>query len=86
MSKVVVYSTTYCPYCIRAKQLLGRKGIEYEEIPVDNDPDQMQIMIERSRRNSVPQIFIANQGIGGFDELAQLEAEGELDIMLGLVS
>ncbi|VAX08958.1 hypothetical protein MNBD_GAMMA26-2206 [hydrothermal vent metagenome] len=86
MSKVVVYSTAYCPYCIRAKQLLGRKDIEYEEIPVDNDPGQMQIMIERSQRRSVPQIFIANQGIGGFDELAQLEAEGELDAMLGRVN
>jgi len=84
MPKVVVYSTTYCPYCVRAKQLLERKGVEYKEIMVDTDPNLMQEMIERSQRRSVPQIFIGEQGVGGFDDLAQLEAIGKLDNLLEL--
>ena len=82
MPDIIVYSTTYCPYCVRAKQLLERKGAEYKEIMVDQDPSLMQEMMERSQRRTVPQIFIRNQSIGGYDELAHLDAKGELDSLL----
>ena len=82
MSKVEVYTTAVCPYCIRAKQLLERKGVTYEEIRIDGDHEQMLIMVERSRRHTVPQIFIDDHHVGGFDDLARLEAYGELDALL----
>jgi len=84
MPNIIVYSTTYCPYCVRAKQLLDQKGVPYQEIMVDRDPKLMQEMIERSQRRSVPQIIINDQAIGGYDELAKLNAEGTLDSLLGL--
>jgi glutaredoxin 3 len=83
MPQVVMYTTMICPYCMRAKHLLQRKGVEYEEIRVDRDMEQMHIMIERSRRHTVPQIFIDDHHVGGFDDLAILEARGELDRLLG---
>jgi glutaredoxin 3 len=82
MPKVVMYTTMQCPYCIRAKHLLLRKGVEPEEIHVDGDPDQMRIMWERSHRRTVPQIFIGDLHVGGYDDLAALEARGELDSLL----
>jgi glutaredoxin 3 len=82
MPKVVMYTTMICPYCLRAKHLLQRKGVEYEEIRIDGDPDQMHTMMERSRRHTVPQIFIDEYHVGGFDDLAGLEARGELDRLL----
>ncbi|MCF6354483.1 MAG: glutaredoxin 3 [Candidatus Polarisedimenticolaceae bacterium] len=84
MPDIIVYSTTYCPYCVRAKQLLERKDVEYREIMVDHDPNLMQEMMERSQRRTVPQIFINEQSIGGYDDLAHLDAKGELDGLLGL--
>ncbi len=84
MPDIIVYSTTYCPYCVRAKQLLERKDVEYQEIMVDHDPSLMQEMMERSQRRTVPQIFINEQSIGGYDDLAHLDAKGELDGLLGL--
>ena len=83
MPKVIVYSTNYSPFCVRAKQLLDRKGVEYEEIRVDNDPKLMREMMEHSQRRTVPQIFIDNQSIGGHEELSQLDRSGELDSLLG---
>jgi glutaredoxin 3 len=84
MPNVVIYSTTICPYCTRAKHLLHRKGVEFEEILVDHDRELMQAMFERSRRHTVPQIFIDDLHVGGFDDLARLDARGELDPLLGL--
>jgi glutaredoxin 3 len=84
MPKVVMYTTMICPYCMRAKHLLQRKGVEYQEIHIDGDMEQMQIMVERSRRHTVPQIFIDDYHVGGFDDLATLETRGELDRLLGL--
>ncbi|MGA7979662.1 MAG: glutaredoxin 3 [Chromatiaceae bacterium] len=84
MSKVVMYTTMICPYCMRAKHLLQRKGVEYEEIRIDGDLEQMHVMMERTRRHTVPQIFIDDYHVGGFDDLATLEARGELDRLLGL--
>ena len=84
MPHVTIYSTRVCPYCSRARSLLKRKGISFEEIAVDHDPAQMAVMVERSRRHTVPQIFIDDCHIGGYDEMAMLDDRGELDPLLGL--
>ena len=82
-AQVVVYSTTVCPYCIRAKQLLERKGIEYKEINLNNEAPEVRIeLMQRTNHRTVPQIFIKDQFIGGFDQLYALEREGKLDEML----
>lgn len=83
MSKVIIYTTGICPYCTRAKELLQRKNIVFDEIRIDTDREQMRIMQERSQRHTVPQIFIDDLHVGGFDDLAALEARGELDLLLG---
>lgn len=87
MPKIVVYSTKVCPYCRNAKQLLDKKGLSYEEILIDDeDPEQAEKkrneMIARSGRRTVPQIFINDQSIGGFDDLSALNASGQLDDLL----
>jgi glutaredoxin 3 len=82
--EVVVYTTSWCPYCRRAEALLERKAIRYREIDVDADPAGRREMILRTGgRRTVPQIFIGDRLIGGCDELHALEAAGELDRMLG---
>jgi glutaredoxin 3 len=78
-----MYTTMFCPYCVRAKHLLQGKGVELHEIRVDHDREQMQIMMERSRRHTVPQIFIDDLHVGGFDDLARMDSRGELDPLLG---
>lgn len=82
MAHIEMYTTGVCPFCIRAKQLLQNKGVTWEEIRVDQDPSQLQVMLQRSQQRTVPQIFINNQAIGGFDELAALNTNGELDALL----
>ncbi|MBK1645981.1 glutaredoxin 3 [Thiocapsa imhoffii] len=82
MSSVILYTTRICPYCWRARELLQRKGVAFEEISVDQNPEHMATMRQRSRRNTVPQIFIGNHHVGGYDDLALLEARGELDALL----
>ena len=79
MPEVTLYSTRFCPYCIRAKQLLKSKGVDFNEIAIDSDPKQRDIMEQRSGRTSVPQIFIDDFHVGGCDDLYELEAAGELD-------
>ncbi len=82
--KVVVYSTLMCPYCVRAKALLKAKGVAFEEIRVDLDRDRMVEMMQRSGRRTVPQIFIGDVHVGGYDDMAALDARGGLDPLLGL--
>jgi len=83
VAKVEVYSTSYCPYCMRAKALLESKGIEFEEIDVTNDPALRAKMVELAGgRRTVPEIFINGEIIGGCDELFALELSGELDVLL----
>jgi glutaredoxin 3 len=82
MPIVQMYATAFCPYCVRARRLLKRKGVEFEEIRVDKDMDQMRTMIQRSQRTTVPQIFIGERHIGGYDDMAALDREGKLDPML----
>ena len=84
MSSVIIYSTRFCPYCVRAKNLLERKGVAFSEVRIDTDTAQRDIMIEKSGRRSVPQIFIGNFHVGGCDDLYALEASGDLDGKLGL--
>lgn len=84
MPRVVVYTTTICPYCVRAKALLQRKGVEYEELHIEGNRELMREMLERSRRRTVPQIFIDDYHVGGYDDLAELDVLGRLDVLLGL--
>ena len=84
MATVVIYSTRVCAYCVRAKQLLERKGVEYTEIAIDQHPAKRIEMQRLSGRSSVPQIFIDDQPIGGFTDMWALEVKGELDELLGL--
>lgn len=79
MNQVVIYTKNYCPYCARAKHLLTRKGIAFEEIEVTFNPEGQQEMIARSGRRTVPQIFIDGAHIGGSDDLAEAERNGDLD-------
>jgi glutaredoxin 3 len=83
-SELVMYSSGWCPYCERARALLERKGVPFREIKVDEDPADRQAMLVRSGgRRTVPQIFIGDRHIGGFDELYALDKAGELDQLLG---
>ncbi len=87
MVKVEIYTWQTCPFCIRAKSLLDKKNINYEEYSIDGDQKARLAMIERTMgRSSVPQIFINNQGIGGCDDLYELEETNQLDELLGLTN
>jgi glutaredoxin 3 len=79
MKSVRVYSTLVCPYCVRAKQLLKERKIAFEEIDVTSDPEARQWLVEKTGRRTVPQIFVGDESIGGFEELRQLDRSGELD-------
>ncbi|MAS87059.1 MAG: glutaredoxin 3 [Micavibrio sp.] len=82
MAKVEVYTTDYCPYCVRAKDLLKRKNIAYEEKMMTTQEERIALMERAQGRRTVPQIFINDQGIGGYDDLASLDASGKLDEMI----
>jgi len=79
MTRIRMYSTTWCGYCIRAKALLDRRGLEYEEILMDDDPAFRQKLLEMTGRWTVPQIFIDDVPIGGYTELWTLDRDGRLD-------
>ena len=76
---IVMYSTGWCPFCMRAKALLERQGLEYREIDVEQHPDFREEMMKRGGRRTVPQIFIGAAHVGGFDELYALDRDGKLD-------
>lgn len=84
MSDVVMYSTGYCPYCVRAKMLLKQKKVEFIDIRVDIETNHRDEMEQRSGRTSVPQIFIGDFHVGGCDDLFALEQQGQLDNKLGI--
>jgi len=85
MARVEIYSTLFCPYCARAKSLLQKKGVDYINIDVMADTAKRDEMVERAGgRQTVPQIFIDGEGIGGCDELYALDRRGELDAKLGI--
>ncbi|MGB1141299.1 MAG: glutaredoxin 3 [Halioglobus sp.] len=79
---VTMYSTRLCPYCMRARQLLDAKGVEYTDIAVDEQPELRLEMMERSGRRTVPQIWVGENHVGGFDDLWALESAGRLDALL----
>ena len=83
MPTVIIYASVFCPYCRRALALLDSKGVAYTVMDVDRNPQLWQEMAELSRRNTVPQIFIDDLPIGGFDELSALDKSGKLDALLG---
>lgn len=79
---VIIYSTSYCPYCVRAKALFERKGVSFTEILVDEDDTKREEMIAKTGRYTVPQIFIHGLHVGGCDDLYALDSEGKLDSLL----
>lgn len=82
MAPVVMYATKQCPYCVRAERLLQRKGATFKKILLDDKPELMQEVIEKTGRYTVPQIFIGTVHVGGYDDLAALDSAGELDPLL----
>jgi glutaredoxin 3 len=83
MAKVLMYTSAYCPYCTNAERLLNAKGVmEIEKIQIDTDPELKVAMIEKTGRRTVPQIYIGEQHVGGFDDLRALDLAGELDSLL----
>ena len=84
MAEVELYTTPFCPYCVRARALLERKGVAYTDIDIIGEPARRAEMVRRAGgRTSVPQIFIRGEHIGGSDELLALDRNGELDAKLG---
>ena len=83
MKEVIIYTTLSCPFCVKAKRLLQRKGVEYEELRVDLNPDLIAEAVEKSGGlRTVPQIFIGDHHVGGCDELYDLEGQNRLDSIL----
>ena len=83
MAKVQIYATASCPYCVMAEKLLRAKGVaEIEKIRVDLDPERRQEMMQQTGKRTVPQIYIGERHVGGFDDLAELDHDGELDPLL----
>ncbi len=79
---VLLYTTSWCPYCLRAKQLLREKGVQWNEIDIEGNQSHRQAMKEASGRSTVPQIFINGTHVGGSDDLFELDSIGELDKLL----
>lgn len=82
MAKVEIYTTKLCPYCYRAKSLLNSKGVAFHEVDVSFNPKMRQWLLDRTGRRTVPQIFINEESVGGYDDLAALDQEGKLNDLL----
>ena len=83
MAKVLMYSTGVCPYCVRAEQLLTQKGVtDLEKVRIDLDPARREEMMRRTGRRTVPQIYIGDTHVGGFDDLYALDRQGGLEPLL----
>ena len=80
--KVLMYSTAVCPYCLMAERLLASKGVEIEKVRVDLNPERRVEMMEKTGRRTVPQIYIGETHVGGYDDLAALDRAGKLDPLL----
>lgn len=79
---ITIYTTSWCPYCARAKALLAHKGAAFDEIDIESDPALRAQMMDRSGRRTVPQIFIGDRHVGGCDDLHAMDAAGDLDPLL----
>lgn len=82
--EILIYTSRLCPYCIMAKRLLDKKGVTYTEINVESSPALREELIRKTKRRTVPQIYIGDFHVGGFDELYALEQQKKLDTLLGL--
>lgn len=82
MARVQIYSKKSCPFCVRAKALLDRKGIAYEEIDAEHDDALRTWLVEKTGQRTVPQIFVGDRSLGGFSDIDALEREGKLDAIL----
>lgn len=82
MPEILIYTTAICPYCVMAKRLLDKKGAAYTEINVDGKPELREAMMQKTRRRTVPQIYIGEMHVGGFDELYALDRQHKLDALL----
>jgi glutaredoxin 3 len=83
MPQVMMYSTQVCPYCVMAEKLLHKKGVSnLEKILIDKDPAQREIMMTKTGRRTVPQIYIGDTHVGGYDDLVALDRAGQLDLLL----
>ena len=82
MSKVTMYSTGVCPYCVMAERLLTAKGVAIDKIRVDLEPARREEMMTRTGRRTVPQIYVGEKHVGGYDDLSQLDRAGDLDPLL----
>ena len=80
---VVMYATAACPFCVAARNLLQAKGVRWTEVPVDQQSEKRAEMMQRSGRHTVPQVFVGDHHVGGFDDLERCEHSGELDRLLG---
>ncbi|MDC1145255.1 glutaredoxin 3 [Porticoccaceae bacterium] len=83
MSQVVLYGTRFCPFCTAARRLLTAKGINYQDIPLDDNASLRAEIMERSARNTVPQIWVGDVHIGGYTDLRQFEVDGRLQQLVG---
>jgi len=84
MKKVIIYSTTYCPYCKRAKALFEQIGADYEEINLEENPELRDELIEKYNWHTVPMIVVGDNFLGGFDDVAKMHMEGKLKAEIGL--
>lgn len=85
MPEILIYTANLCPYCIMAKRLLDKKGAPYSEINVDSKSELRQEMMQKTRRRTVPQIYIGDLHVGGFDDLHEMDIRDELDPLLSSV-
>lgn len=84
MKKVTLYTTKFCPYCVRALRMLSQKEVHYKNIDVNKNQKLYEKIKKQTGSDTVPQIFIGEEFIGGFDDMYQLDQEGKLDSMLGI--
>lgn len=82
MAEVVIYRTPHCGYCTRVHHLLESKGVPFKEVDVSDDPGKRRWLADVTRQRTVPQVFINGRPVGGFDDLARLNRNGELDRLL----
>ncbi len=82
MPEILIYTSTFCPYCVMAKRLLDKKGVRYTELNVDRQPGLREEMMRKTQRRTVPQIYIGDYHVGGFDDLYTLEQQKKLDALL----
>lgn len=82
MAEVIIYCTATCPFCVMAKRLFDSKGVEYQSIDIGNDAQKWAELEAKTGRNTVPQIYIGEQHIGGFDDLSAADKRGEVDALL----